>query len=188
MDAVAHCIETFLSPEINPPADAIALDGLRRAMTYIEIAVGDGGNRDARWQMMMAALQGGLCFQKGLGAVHALSHPLGALREPVLHHGTLNAVLLPPVLRYNAPAVPEKYEALRAAMNISSPGDSTTDPAEAIANLNERLGLPMRLGDMGVPEDVLPAIAEAAMADHCTHTNPRAPTAQAYAALLREVY
>lgn len=184
MDAVAHCIETFLSPAINPPADAIALDGLRRAMANIEIAVGDGGNRDARWQMMMAALQGGLCFQKGLGAVHALSHPLGALRDPVLHHGTLNAVLLPPVLRYNAPSVPEKYDALRAAMGIASTGD----PSEVIANLNGRLGLPPRLRDMGVAEDVLPTIAAAAMDDHCTHTNPRVPNAEAYTALLREVY
>ncbi|MCZ6847021.1 MAG: iron-containing alcohol dehydrogenase [Alphaproteobacteria bacterium] len=184
MDAVAHCIETFLSPAINPPADAIALDGLRRAMANIEIAVGDGGNRDARWQMMMAALQGGLCFQKGLGAVHALSHPLGALRDPVLHHGTLNAVLLPSVLRYNAAAAPEKYEPLRAAMDIAS----TDDPADAIADLNERIGLPMRLSAMGVPEDVLPAIAEAGMLDHCTQTNPRAPTAAEYATLLHEVY
>lgn len=188
MDAVAHCIETFLSPAVNPPADAIALDGLRRAMANIEIAVADGDNRDARWQMMMAALQGGLCFQKGLGAVHALSHPLGALREPVLHHGTLNAVLLPPVLRFNASAVPEKYDALRAALDIASPGCSTTDPADVIANLNERLGLPTRLGAMRVPEDVLPAIAKAGMLDHCTRTNPRAPTAAEYEALLHEAY
>ncbi len=184
MDAVAHCIETVLSPAINPPADAIALDGLRRALAYIETAVGDGGNRDARWQMMMAALQGGLCFQKGLGAVHALSHPLGALRDPILHHGTLNAVLLPPVLRYNAAAAPEKYDLLRAAMDI----ESTDDPADVIADLNQRIGLPISLGAMGVAEVVLPAIAEAGMLDHCTQTNPRPPTAAEYEMLLREAY
>ena len=184
MDAVAHCIETYLSPAINPPADAIALDGLRRALAYIDTAVGDGGNRDARWQMMMAALQGGLCFQKGLGAVHALSHPLGALSDPLLHHGTLNAVLLPPVLRYNAAAVADKYDALRAAMDIPPGGD----PAKVIADLNERLGLPLRLSEMGVPEDVLPTIANAAMIDHSTRTNPRAPNAAEYETLLREAY
>jgi alcohol dehydrogenase class IV len=184
MDAVAHCIETFLSPAINPPADAIALDGLRRALAHIEAAVADGGNRDARWQMMMAALQGGLCFQKGLGAVHALSHPLGTLRDPVLHHGTLNAVLLPPVLRYNATAAPEKFAALRDAMDAQPNGD----PAEVIADLNQRLGLPLRLSEMGVPEDILPAIAEAGMLDLSTPTNPRAPTAADYEVLLREAY
>jgi len=99
MDALTHCIETFISPKINPPADAIALDGAARAWKWLEVAVADGSNRDARWHMMMASLQGGMTFQKGLGAVHAMSHPLGGLKSPVLHHGTLNAVILPAVLR-----------------------------------------------------------------------------------------
>ena len=134
--------------------------------------------------MMMAALQGGLCFQKGLGAVHALSHPLGALRDPVLHHGTLNAVLLPPVLRFNADAALEKYSLLGTAMG----GTPNSDPVELISSLNQRLGLPIGLAEMGVPEDVLPAIAASAMVDHCTQTNPRTPTVEDYAALLHEAY
>ncbi len=116
MDALTHCIETFLSPRYNPPADAIALDGAGRAMRFLPRAVAEGGDREARAEMMMAALQGGLTFQKGLGAVHGLSHALGAIPDPVLHHGTLNAVILPAVLRFNAPAAAAKYPRLARAM------------------------------------------------------------------------
>lgn len=169
MDALTHCIETFLSPRVNPPADAIALDGAGRAMAWIERAVADGSDREARWQMMMASLQGGLCFQKGLGAVHSMSHPLGSLKEPVLHHGTLNAVILPAVLRYNAGHVGDKYRRLAQAMGL----DAEADLADAIAGLNARLGLPPNLRAMGVSEAVLPRMVDGAVADHSTATNPR---------------
>jgi 4-hydroxybutyrate dehydrogenase len=119
MDAMAHCIETFLSPLVNPPAEAIALDGLRKAAAYIERATRDGQDREARWNMMMAAMEGAMAFQKGLGAVHALSHPLGALPGLKLHHGTLNAVLLPAVLRFNASSVGDKMQRLAAAMGLA---------------------------------------------------------------------
>ncbi len=110
MDALSHCVETFLSPRFNPPADAIALDGAARIMTNLPNAVAHGDDRDARSEIMMGALQSGLCFQKGLGAVHGLSHALGGLKDPVLHHGTLNAVLLPAVIRYSAPAIQGKLD------------------------------------------------------------------------------
>jgi alcohol dehydrogenase class IV len=110
MDALSHCIETFLSPRFNPPADAIALDGAGRIIRNLERAVTDGQDLAAREELMMGALMGGMCFQKGLGAVHGLSHALGSLKEPSLHHGTLNAVLLPPVLRFNAGHAGDKYE------------------------------------------------------------------------------
>src|SRR5260221_4368805 len=97
MDAIAHCIETVCSPVVNPPAEAIALDGLARASRNIERVCADGGDRAARWEMMMAAMEGAMAFQKGLGAVHAMSHPLGSLQAPRLHHGTLNAIVLPAV-------------------------------------------------------------------------------------------
>ncbi|MFZ5557176.1 MAG: iron-containing alcohol dehydrogenase [Pseudomonadota bacterium] len=179
MDAVAHCIETFLAPAVNPPAEAIALDGLARAAAHIERATRDGADRDARWQMMMAATEGALAFQKGLGAVHALSHPLGALPQK-LHHGTLNAVLLPAVLRFNAPAVGEKIERIGRAMALAP----NTDVAQAIADLNAALGLPPGLAAMGVTRGELPAIAEAATRDHCHATNPRPASAADYLALL----
>ncbi len=180
MDAIAHCIETFLAPAVNPPAEAIGLDGLRRAVAHIERATRDGNDRDARWNMMMAAMEGALAFQKGLGAVHALSHPLGAVPEVNLHHGTLNAVLLPAVLRFNRPAVGAKFDALRAAMGLRT----DEDPADFIAALNARLGLPRGLGAMGLPKARLPQIAELAMKDHCHATNPRTATMADYQQML----
>jgi alcohol dehydrogenase class IV len=95
MDALTHCFETFLSPRYNPVAEAIALDGLVRAWRNIRTATTNGGDAVARREMMMASLQGGLTFQKGLGAVHSMSHPLGSVKSVNPHHGTLNAVILP---------------------------------------------------------------------------------------------
>jgi len=169
MDALTHCIETFLSPRINPVADAIALDGVARAWKWIERAVHHGSDREARWHMMMASLQGGLTFQKGLGAVHSMSHPLGALQEPILHHGTLNAVILPAVLRFNDGYVGNKYDALRVAMGLPEGADL----ADAVAELNTRLRLPPNLRAMGVPDGVRERLVAGAVADHSTATNPR---------------
>lgn len=184
MDAMAHCIETFLAPAVNPPAEAIAIDGLTRAAANIERATRNGQDRDARWNMMMASMEGALAFQKGLGAVHALSHPLGALHELKLHHGTLNAVLLPAVLRFNRPNVGDKLERIGRAMGLPAGADI----ADAIAGLNARLGLPAGLKTMGVPRDVLPKIAEAAPKDHCHGTNPRPASVGDYLSLLEEAY
>jgi 4-hydroxybutyrate dehydrogenase len=182
MDAIAHCIETFIAPAINPPAEAIALDGLRRATSHIERAVADGHDREARWNMMMAAMEGAMAFQKGLGAVHALSHPLGSLEDLKLHHGTLNAIFLPPVLRFNRPSIGDKWERLGAAMGLMPDADLAAE----VAALNARLGLPTTLREMGVPEQVMPAMAEAATRDHCNPTNPRAASTDDYLAMLRE--
>jgi alcohol dehydrogenase class IV len=180
MDAIAHCIETFLAPAINPPADAIALDGLRRGMAFIEQATADGKDRTARWNMMMAAMEGAMAFQKGLGAVHSLSHPLGGLQGLKLHHGTLNAVLLPAVLRFNAPSVASKLPTLRAAMGI----DADADPAEHVRLLNLRLGLPSGLSQMGVRREDLLIIAALAPKDHCHATNPREASIEDYLGIL----
>jgi alcohol dehydrogenase class IV len=172
MDALTHCIETYLSPRVNPPADAIALDGAARAATWIRKAVADGSDRDARWQMMMASLQGGLTFQKGLGAVHSMSHPLGGLKAPVLHHGTLNAVILPAVLRFNRSHADQKMAALERAIGVPA----GSDLPQFIERLNADLGLPPSLRAMGVTDDVVPAMVEGALADHSTATNPRPVT------------
>lgn len=180
MDAVTHCIETYLSPRDNPVAEAIALDGLKRALAHIERATADGSDREARKEMLMAALQGGLTFQKGLGAVHALSHPLGGLKGISLHHGTLNAVLLPAVLRFNAPEAQAKYAEIRRTLGL--PADA--DLADWIAGLTKRLGMPASLSQMGVPRDILPAIAEAATKDHSSPTNARQASAADYLAML----
>jgi 4-hydroxybutyrate dehydrogenase len=186
MDAITHCVETFLSPLYNPPAEAIALDGLRRAVRHLEAAVSDGSDQVARREMMMAALEGGLTFQKGLGAVHALSHPLGGLRELALHHGMLNAVLLAPVLRFNAAAsvAAEKYAAIRSALGLAASADL---PA-FFAGLVERLPLPRTLSEMGVPAEVLEPTARAAVLDHSSATNPRPASEADYRAMLDEAF
>ena len=130
MDAIAHCIETFLAPAFNPPADGIALDGLERAWANIERATRDGADRDARLNMMSASMQGAMAFQKGLGCVHSLSHPLGGVKvdgKTGLHHGTLNAVVLPAVLRFNETAETvvrdNRYARMRRVMNLPAGAD-----------------------------------------------------------------
>ncbi len=182
MDAVAHCVETFISPVINPPAEGIAFEGLRRAMGHIERVVADGSDREARWEMMMAAMMGAMSFQKGLGAVHAISHPLGGMQEPRLHHGTLNAVVMPAVLRYNATHVGDKYDRLCDAMGL----DRGTDLPAFIEGFNAKLELPANLSEMGVPEGVVPDMAAAAELDHCNATNPRPATKDDYLVLINE--
>ncbi|MBR0656543.1 iron-containing alcohol dehydrogenase [Plastoroseomonas arctica] len=181
MDAMAHCIETLCSPRENPVADAIALDGLRRAWAQLPRAVADGSDREARHAMMLASIEGALAFQKGLGAVHALSHALGALPARP-HHGTLNALLLPGVLRFNAPAIAAVLARIGEAIGVSPMAEAI---AGAIEALNRRIGLPANLAAMGVPDAALPAVAEAALHDHHHLTNPRPATTGDYLALLR---
>ncbi len=186
MDAVAHCIETFLAPAFNPPAEGIALDGLARGTAWIRTAVEDGRNREARRQMMSASMQGAMAFQKGLGAVHSLSHALGSYRGTTLHHGTLNAVLLPAVLRFNAPAESVVRDAKMLRLNRAM-GLADEAGADAfIARLNRDLGLPGGLAAMGVPEGFVDETIGKAMKDHCHATNPRIATPDEYRAMLRE--
>ncbi len=183
LDALSHCLETFLSPRFNPPAEAIALDGAGRIWRNIDAAYANGGDVPARTEMLMGALEGGLTFQKGLGAVHALSHALGGLREPSLHHGTLNAILLPPVMRFNAGHVGDKMKRLNAALDLPA----GTDLAAEIEALTHRLNIPKGLRTLGVPPEKLPWVIERALEDHSHATNPRPVTREDYARLLAEV-
>ncbi len=183
MDAVAHCIETFLAPSFNPPAEGIALDGLRRAWKNIETAFHEPSDIEARTNMMSASLQGALAFQKGLGCVHSLSHSLGGI-DPRLHHGTLNAVLLPAVVRFNRESDTvvrdEKIDRLAQAMGL--PVHVSVE--DAIQDMSRRLRLPAGLGAMGVTADLTPRIVAGALADHSHKTTPRDASADDYARLI----
>ena len=187
MDAIAHCMETFMAPAVNPPADGIGLDGLERGWAHIERATRDGSDRDARWQMMSASMQGAMAFQKGLGCVHSLSHSLGGV-NPKLHHGTLNAMFLPAVVRFNASAESmqrdKRLARMAHAMGIGSCDAAGTEVAEALRAMNASLGLPSGLRALGVTPDLYERIIDGAMADHCHKTNPRIATREDYRQML----
>ncbi|MDP9044520.1 MAG: iron-containing alcohol dehydrogenase [Pseudomonadota bacterium] len=183
MDAIAHCMETFMAPAFNPPADGIALDGLERGWAHIERATRDGQDREARLNMMSASIEGALAFQKGLGAVHSLSHSLGGA-DPRLHHGTLNALFLPAVVRFNASAESvvkdRRLDRMARAMGLAGGADIP----EAIKAMNARLGLPAGLAAVGVTRDLFDRVIAGALADHCHLTNPRRATADDYRQML----
>ena len=190
MDAIAHCMETFMAAPFNPPADGIALDGLTRGWMHIERATRNGQDRDARLHMMSASMQGAMAFQKGLGCVHSLSHSLGGV-NPRLHHGTLNAVFLPAVVRFNAqaPSVQREHRMQRMAHamglgDMPHPLEAAEAIAQAITDMNARLDLPKGLNDLGVERAWFDRIIRGAMADHCHQTNPRLATEQDYQAML----
>jgi 4-hydroxybutyrate dehydrogenase len=188
MDAVAHCIETFLAPAFNPPADGIALEGLERAWAHIRTAVKVPSNLEARMNMMSASMQGALAFQKGLGCVHSLSHSLGGV-NPKLHHGTLNAIFLPAVIEFNASAstvVSEhRMERLARAMNVKCTTGHASAVAAAIRNMNRDIGLPGGLSAIGIEEILYSKIVQGALADHCHKTNPRLASEDDYFAMLK---
>jgi 4-hydroxybutyrate dehydrogenase len=182
MDAITHCIEAFLTPGVNPPADGVALDGLWRGWRHLPTAVKNGQDREARWQMMMCSTEGALSFIKGLGAVHAMSHAAGRIARLNLHHGTLNAVFLPAVLRFNEPECGDKYERLRLAIGLA-PG---ADLADAVAAMNADISLPAGLGAMGVEEDDIPELIAYAQKDLSARTNPRQASADDFEMMIRQ--
>ena len=174
MDALTHCIEAIMSPVIDPPAEAVGLDGVERVIREenLKKAVKDGNDKDARWNMMMASTEGAMAFSKGLGAVHSMSHALGADQELRLHHGTLNGVILPAILRFNKDHVGDKYSKIARAMGKP---ESTDLPVE-IEKLNQEIGLPSGLKDMGVTEAMIPGLVEHSMTDPSNTTTPRLPS------------
>ncbi|TAG82506.1 MAG: iron-containing alcohol dehydrogenase [Burkholderiales bacterium] len=183
MDAIAHCMETFMSAAFNPPADGIALDGLARGWAHIERATKDGQDREARLMMMSASMQGAMAFQKGLGCVHSLSHSLGGV-NPRLHHGTLNAMFLPAVVAFNSGVESvqkeKRLERMAHAMNLAS----ASDIGAAIRGMNAKLDLPNGLAAMKVEREWFTKVIDGALADHCHKTNPRIASPEDYRELL----
>jgi alcohol dehydrogenase class IV len=172
-----------MSAAVNPPADGIALDGLERGWANIERATNQGSDREARFNLMSASMQGAMAFQKGLGCVHSLSHSLGGV-DPRLHHGTLNAMFLPAVVRFNAQAPSVQKERRLDRMAHAMGLRSGSDIPEAIRDMNARLGLPSGLAAMGVQREWFDKVIQGALADHCHKTNPREASPQDYVQML----
>lgn len=180
MDALTHCLETYIATAYNPPADGIARDGLRRAVASLEKVVAGEDDLAARREMMAAALNGALAGQKGLGGVHAMSHALGSVRDGGIDHGAANGVLLPHVLEFNAPAVAPRYAQVAELLDLGRGADLS----EAIIRLRERLALPSSLRDLGVEEGDIERASLFAEADYANRTNPRRADAADYRAML----
>ncbi len=173
MDAFAHCLEAFSSPFYHPMSQGIALEGLRLVNTYLPRAYADGTDLEARAQMMSAAAMGAVAFQKGLGAIHALSHPVGAIYGT--HHGTTNAVVMPVCLTFNRPAVEGKLAMAAAYLGISGGFNGFYD---RVIELNEMLNIPKGLAAMGVQADRLDEMTAMALEDPSVGGNPVAMTAE----------
>ncbi len=168
MDALAHCLEAFCAPGYHPMADGIAVEGLRLIKEWLPRAVSDGTDLVARGHMLAAAGMGSTAFQKGLGAIHALSHPVGAVLGA--HHGLTNAVFMPYVMTFNRPAIEEKSARLAAYLGFSEPSfDALLD---WILDLRRRFDIPETAVDLGVTADQLDSLAEMAAADPTAAGNP----------------
>ncbi|MEX2201214.1 MAG: iron-containing alcohol dehydrogenase [Dongiaceae bacterium] len=168
MDALAHCIEAFCVPSYHPMADGIAVEGARLVKEWLPTAVKDGKNLAARAHMMAAATMGATAFQKGLGAIHALSHPVGAVYDT--HHGLTNAVVMPYVLAFNRKAIDEKMTRLAAYIGLPKP--SFQSVMDWVLALRKEIGIPNTLADLGVGTDRLDMLSEMAAVDPTAGGNP----------------
>jgi 4-hydroxybutyrate dehydrogenase len=185
MDALTHCVEGFLSTNNNPPTEAVALDGTRRVINYIERAVADGSDREARSEMSMAALQGGMSIYMGLGPIHALSMAFG---DSPLHHGTLVTVAMPTIMRfYNGKIKDNRLKRLAEAMNLKGDKDAGNHIADSVAEINDRLGLPSNVREMGyVKTDIERMVKDCCDSDF-NNPAPIRPSSEEYEKIVIEV-
>jgi alcohol dehydrogenase class IV len=181
MDAFAHCLEAYSSPFYHPMSQGIALEGMRLVKEYLPRAYKDGTDIEARTNMMSAAAMGAVAFQKGLGAIHSLSHPVGAIYHT--HHGMTNAVVMPPVLRFNRPAIEDKIASAAAYLGISGGFNGFYD---YVLKLREELGVPDKLAALGVGIDRIDEMSVMAVADPSTGGNPVELTVEAAKKLFQE--
>jgi alcohol dehydrogenase class IV len=169
MDALAHCLEAYCAPGFHPMADGIALEGMRLIKEWLPVAVKDGSNVVARAHILAAASMGATAFQKGLGAIHSLSHPVGAVHNS--HHGETNAVVMPYVLVFNRPAIEEKMTRLARYLGLPNPGFQAV--LDWVRALNKEIGIPATLADLGVKESDIERLVPMAVDDPSTGGNPR---------------
>lgn len=184
MDAITHCVEAISSPRINASADAIGASALKDALGDGALlkAVKNGEDLDARSTMLSVSTRGGMAFSKGLGAVHAMSHACGKDEDLRLHHGTLNAVLLPTVLKYNSEFLGDKLLLIKTAIGV--PKDK--DLVGYFLDLNAELGMPSNLSEMGISSGMLPSLSEHAVTDNTAATNPIKIDAAGYLELFKQ--
>jgi alcohol dehydrogenase class IV len=174
MDALSHCLEAYCAPFYHPMAEGIAVEGMRLVKEWLPIAVKDGRNIEARSHMLIASSMGATAFQKGLGAMHSLSHPCGA--HLGTHHGLTNAVVMPYVLNWNRPAIEEKMERLAAYLSLDD--HSFSGVLEWVLRLRQSIGIPNTLKEIGVGEEHAAMLAPEALADPSTGGNPLPMTTQ----------
>ena len=174
LDAFAHCLEAYCSPHYHPMSQGIALEGMRLVKEYLPRAYQNGADIEARSHMMAAAAMGATAFQKGLGAIHALSHPIGAHHHT--HHGTTNAVVMPAVLRFNREAVTEPLARAAAYLGLAGGYEGF---CEFVSAQNAALGIPATLTELGVTAPDLDALTAAALEDPSASGNPVKMTAEA---------
>lgn len=191
IDALVHCMEAYANRHAHPVVDVYALEGIRRIGRSIERAVHEGTDRDARSDVMLGALYGGLCLGPvNTAAIHALSYPLGG--EYRVPHGVANSLLMPHVFRFNLPAMPDRYADIARALGCPVAG-STAATAETgvqrLADLSRQCGIPQRLRDVGIPEAELPRLARESMkVTRLLRNNPRDLTAEDAEQIYRDAY
>ncbi|QOL82624.1 iron-containing alcohol dehydrogenase [Pseudooceanicola spongiae] len=173
LDAFAHCVEAFSSPHYHPMSQGIALEGMRLVIDNLPRAYTDPNDIEARAQMMSAAMMGATAFQKGLGAIHALSHPIGAVYNT--HHGTTNAVFMPAVLQLNADAIRDRFDLAAPYLGVQGGFDGF---CAFVQDLNDQLGIPRKLSALGVADDRVDDIVAMALEDPSCGGNPVTLTAE----------
>lgn len=182
LDAFAHCVEAFSSPHYHPMSQGIALEGMRLVIESLPIAYNEPGNLEARAHMMSAAMMGATAFQKGLGAIHALSHPVGAMHHT--HHGTTNAVCMPAVLRLNAPAIRDRFDKAAGYLGIEGGFDGF---CAFVDGFNDALGIPKRLSGLGVTDPDMDRLIAGCLKDPSCGGNPVDLTGETARALFEAV-
>lgn len=184
MDALSHCVESYLSKSYHPICDGIALEGLRLIAGNLERAVREPGNLEARGSMMMASIMGGIAFQKDLGLTHSCAHALGTVMD--MHHGLANGIMINHALAFNLPVAPRRFQDM--AMTIGLQAEAATGPGAAflrwLEGLKARIGIPARLSEAGVRPEHLERLVEIAVRDGCHQYNPRPVTREDF----REIF